>query len=293
MSSIHPSACVDDKAQLGRDVQIGPHCYIGPDVVIGDACRLHNNVTVVGATRLGRGNELFPGVVLGTPPQDIKYHGGKTELIIGDDNIFREHVTAHPGTEVGGAVTRIGNHNRFLVGVHIAHDVDLGSHCILANAVQIAGHCRIEDCVTMGGMVGLHHFCTAGRHCFVAGLTRVTVDVPPFMIFAGEPARVRGINANGMSRWDFDDRSLQNLRQAFKLLFSRRAITDEPNNLLKRIGELESNGPLDDNLRYLITFIRRSIADGVYGRYLESQRHDTAEDRSGFYNQQLLERPQP
>jgi UDP-N-acetylglucosamine acyltransferase len=281
MSSIHATACVDPKADLGQDVEIGPHCYVGPGVRIGDGSRLHHNVTVVGKTRLGKNNELFPGAVLGTPPQDLKYRGGLTELVVGDENVFREHVTAHPGTELGGSVTRIGNHNRFLVGTHVAHDVTVGDHCILANGVQVAGHCHLEDCVTVGGIVGLHNFCTVGRHCYIGGLTRVTVDAPPFMIFAGQPGRVRGVNATGMVRWGFDEESIRRLRRAYKLLFSRRA-SAEGNNLLEKLGYLEADGALDENLQYLVAFLRRSIVNGVYGRYRESLRRDTAEDRARF-----------
>ncbi|MFQ6047912.1 MAG: acyl-ACP--UDP-N-acetylglucosamine O-acyltransferase [Phycisphaerae bacterium] len=292
MRSIHPAACVDSRAELGDDVQIGPHCYVGPDVTIGDGCKLHHNVTVVGKTVLGNNNELLPGVVLGTPPQDLKYRGGLTSLVIGDDNVFREHVTAHPGTELGGAITRIGNHNRFLVATHVAHDVTVGSHCILANGVQIAGHCHIEDCVTIGGMVGLHHFCTIGKHSYVAGLTRVTVDAPPFMIFAGYAGRVRGVNVNGMSRWGFDQQSIDRLRWAYKLLFSRRAQA-EGNNLLEKIAYIESNGQLDENLEYLLAFLKRSIIDGVYGRYRESLRRDTIDDRARFYRDYRHDRESP
>jgi UDP-N-acetylglucosamine acyltransferase len=282
MSQIHPTACVESGAELGEGVCIGPHSYVGAKAVIGDGCRLHNGVTVAGKTKLGRGNELFPGVVLGMPPQDLKYAGGETELVIGEDNVFREHVTIHPGTELGGGLTKIGNHNRLLVGTHIAHDVTVGDNCIMSNAVQVAGHCYIEDCVTMGGMAGLHNFCTVGRHCLVGGLARVTVDVPPFTIFAGEPARVRGINSIGMSRWGFDQGSVSELRRVCKLLFSRRA-TLEGAHLLEKIAHLESNGPLDDNLQHFLSFIKRSMVEGVHGRYRESLRPDSPKDRSTFF----------
>ena len=284
MTSIHPSACVEKGAELGEDVHVGPHCYIAGEVVIGDGCCLHNNVTVAGKTRLGSSNQLFPGVVLGMAPQDLKYLGGQTELVIGDDNVFREHVTVHPGTELGGALTQIGDHNRFLVGTHVAHDVTVANHCILSNGVQLAGHCHIEDCVTIGGMTGLHNFCTAGRHCYIGGLTRVTVDVPPFMIVAGEPARVRGVNATGMSRWGFDAQAIQRLREVYRTLFSKRS-TVEGDNLSQKLAYLESNGPLDDNLEYFVSFMQRSIVNGVHGRYRESMRQDSPEDRARFYKQ--------
>ena len=282
MTNIHPTACVEPKAQLGHGVEIGPHCYIGPDAVIGDHCRVHHNVTVVGRTTLGQGNELFPGVVLGTPPQDLKYRGELTSLIIGNDNVFREHVTAHPGTAIAGGETRIGNHNRFMVGAHLAHDVTVGSGCILANSVQIAGHVHLEDCVTMGGMVGVHHFCTVGRLSYTAGLTRVTVDIPPFMIFGGDPGHVRGVNATGMERWGFDEESVQYMRHAYKELFSRRAVS-VGDSLAEKLDRIENGQAIDTNVKMLIDFVRRSLVNGVYGRYRESQRSDSDEDRSTFY----------
>jgi len=283
MNRIHPTAVVDPKAELGESVEIGPHCYVGPGVVLGDGCRLMHNVTIIGNTQIGSENVFFPGAVIGAEPQDLKYKGTATQLIIGKGNVFREHVTVHTGTEVAGGVTRIGDHNRFLVGVHVAHDAQIGSHCVIANNVQIAGHCCIEDRVHLGGLVGMHHFVTIGRCAYIAGMARLTIDAPPFMVMHGYPAQVRGVNVQGLQRWGFSEEEIQQLRNAYKVLFSRKA--GDPATLAKRIAALESNGELDGNVRYLVEFVKRSLQRGIYGRYRESLRRDTAEDRQAFYSE--------
>ena len=282
MTEIHPQACLDEKARLGEDVRVGPFCVVGPDVELGDRCVLHNNVTVTGKTRIGAGNEFFAGAVIGTCPQDLKYKGSATELHVGEENIFRECVTVHTGTEVAGGVTRIGSHNRLLVGVHLAHDTEVGNDCVIANSVQLAGHVRIEDCCHIGGVAAFHHFVTVGRYSYVGGMARVTVDVPPYMIMQGYPARVRGVNFNGLGRWGIDESSISSLKNAYRLLFSRKP-DDAFSNLLERVDQIESNGKLDEHTRYLCEFLRRSTREGVYGRYLESKRTDSSDDRRTFY----------
>ena len=271
---------------IGQDVSIGPNCYVGPNVVLGDRCRLHNNVTITGRTTVGADNEFFPGAVIGCAPQDLKYRGGDTEVVIGAHNVFREYVTIHTGTEIAGGVTRVGDHNLILVGCHIAHDCEIGNHCILSNQVQLAGHVRIEDRVTTGGIVGVHHFVTIGTLAYIAGFTRITVDVPPFMIGAGYPMmEVRGVNTVGMTRWNFDEERIRRIRDVYKLLFSKRAAADG-HTIMDKIAAIESNGELTDDVRYLCEFIKRSTKDGVYGRYRESLRRDTVEDRGKFYDEE-------
>ncbi len=283
MNVIHPTAVIDHSAQLGDDIEVAPHCYIGPRVVLGDGCRLLHNVSIHGRTTIGRHNEFYPGCVIGATPQDLKYRGEETELFIGDDNVFREHVTIHPGTEVGGGVTRIGNHNRILVHVHIGHDVLMGNDCVVTNAVQVAGHCSIEDRCHIGGMTGLQSFVTIGRHAYVAAMSRVTVDVPPYLIVHGYDLEVRGVNEKALrGRWCFTEDQVRTLWAAYKVLFGRgggkRALSE-------RLGKLERQGPHDEHVQYLIESIRRSVLHGVYGRYLESMRHDTPADRRRFYDE--------
>jgi UDP-N-acetylglucosamine acyltransferase len=279
---IHPSAYIDPQARIGNNVSIGPHCCVGPEVVLGDNCVLHNNVTLAGQTMIGEGNEFFAGAVIGTCPQDIKYRGGVTRLEIGPGNVFREQVTVHAGTEVGGGVTRIGSHNMFLVGVHIAHDARVGNDCILSNYVQLAGHVHLEDRVTMGGLIGVHHFATIGTLAFVGGLTRIVADVPPYMIVEGNPAEVRGFNRRGMERWGFSEEQIRSIREAYTLLFSQRAERGGL-SMLDRLSALEARSDLNGEVRLLCESIRRSCRDGVFGRHLERLRQDTDADRRAFY----------
>jgi len=287
MIDIHPTSVVDRQAVIGEDVRIGPNCYVGPKVTLGDRCVLHNNVTITGNTQVGADNEFFPGCVIGCIPQDLKYRGGDTQVIIGCHNVFRELVTVHAGTEIAGGVTRIGAHNHILVGCHIAHDCEIGCHCILSNQVQLAGHVKIEDRVTTGGLIGVHHFVTIGTLAYIAGFTRISVDVPPFMIGAGYPqVQVRGVNTVGMTRWQFGEERIRAIREVYRQLFSKRA-TAEGGNLSDKVAAIESNGQWTEDVRYLCEFLKRSMKDGVYGRYRESLRQDTAEDRGKFYEHGL------
>ena len=274
---IHPTAYVDPKAELGAQVAIGPNCYVGPGVALGDHCVLHNNVTIAARTRAGAGCEFFTSAVIGMPPQDLKYRGGPTTVEIGDDNVFREMVTVHRGTEVAGGLTQIGSHNRFLVGTHIAHD------CILANYVQLAGHVHLEDKITIGGIVGIHHFTTVGTLAYIGGLTRIVTDVPPFMIVEGNPSRIRGFNKTGMRRWQYTDEQIRGVREAYRTLFSPKAEAGDA-SLLDRLALLEQSPATNGEVRYLCASIRRSLRDGVYGRQLESLRRDTEADRQNYYN---------
>jgi UDP-N-acetylglucosamine acyltransferase len=279
---IHPSAHIDSTAQLGRNVKVGPHCFIGPGVVLGDDCELRNNVTIAANTACGRQNVFFAGTVVGEDPQDLKFKGQPTRLEIGDDNVFRECVTVNRGTEVAGGLTRIGSHNRFMACCHIAHDATVGDGCILSNCVQLAGHVHLEDRVTMGGLIGVHHFTTIGTLSYVGGLTRIVADVPPFMILEGNPSRIRGFNERGMLRWGHTAEEVAGVREAYRALFSPRA-QKTGGSLLDRLAAFETAGERNALVRHLCEFTRRSLDHGVYGRQLERLRRDTDADRRGFY----------
>lgn len=286
MSNIHPLALVDPKAELGRDVQVGPFCCVGAGVVLGDGCVLHQHVTLLGPSRFGKGNEFFPNCVLGAAPQDLKYQGGLTQLIVGDHNVFRENVTIHRGTEIdrhSGGVTRIGNHNLLMVGVHIAHDSEVGNHLIMANNVLIAGHVKLEDCVTVGGGVAMHHFVTVGRNAFVGGMTRITHDVPPYMKVQGYDQQVRGLNTEGMRRWNIPESSIAALRSAFRLIYPRRGGRSAARTA-EAIREIKANGLIrDEHVAYLVAFLQRKLEIGVFGRSREALRTDVPDDRAAFY----------
>ncbi len=273
---VHPTAVVERGAELGQDVEIGPYAIVGPHVVLGNGCRLHHHAIVEGYTTLGEGCEVFPQAVLGTPPQDVKYRGERTTLEIGHHNIFREMVTAHPGTGNGGGVTRIGDHNLFLIGVHIAHDCIVGSRCVLANYVQLAGHIHVEDHVNMGGHSAVHHFVTIGKHAFIGGMTRVAADVPPFVIVVaarGTRSEVRMINGVGLQRSGYREEDIAALKDAFMKIFSRRArMSGVP--MRDRVEAVLARQPLNPHVQYLCESLMRSFAHGRNGRYLESLRAD-------------------
>lgn len=287
---IHPTAVIEPGATLGASVSIGAGSYVGPDVVLGDNCVLHNHVTVTGHTVCGPDNVFFPGAVVGVAPQDLKYKGEPTRVEVGADNVFREYVTVHAGTEVAGGLTRIGSHNRFLVGVHIAHDCRVGDGCILSNQVQLAGHAHLEDKVTMGGLIGVHHFTTIGTLAFVGGLTRIVNDVPPYMIVEGNPAAVRGFNRKGMQRWGCSPEMINAVREAYQALFGKQS-ERSGTNMIERLEALESRMTLNGDLRHLCSSVRRSLCDGIYGRYLERERRDSDEDRRGYYGERGPKEP--
>jgi len=286
MSRIHPTAFVDPKAKLGDNVEIGAFSYVGPDVTLGDGCSLGPRVTLLGPSEFGPHNIFHSGCVLGAPPQDLKYKGGPTRVVVGADNMFREQVTVHRGTEVdhqSQGITRIGNHNLLMVGVHLAHDSELGNHVIIANSVQIAGHVRLEDCVVVGGASAMHHFVTVGRNAYIGGMTRVTHDVPPYMKVLGYDQAVRGVNIEGLRRWRVPAESIAKVKEAARLLYARRG-ERSPMRTTEALQVIEANGLIsDEHVRYLVEFLRRKLEIGIFGRVREHYRSDRPEDRDVFY----------
>jgi UDP-N-acetylglucosamine acyltransferase len=268
MTNIHPTAIVDPSAQVGEDVVIGPYCVVGPDVVIGDGCLLHNHVTIQSLTTIGRGNTFYPFSVIGADPQDRKYRGEQTTLVIGNGNRIREHVTIHRGTGNGGGVTRVGDNNLIMVAVHIAHDCCLADDICIANQVMLAGHVTIESGANIGGGAGLHHFTTVGACAFVGGLARITKDVPPFMIVEGNPAEVRAINSIAMSRRGYSPEHIEAMKDAFKRLYrdNGAAMSDKLIDLRRQYRDVPAVMHLCDALS--------AAAEGVHGRSRELLRHD-------------------
>ena len=200
-------------------------------------------------------------------------------MIIGDDNIFREYVTVNRATVQGGGITSIGNKNFLMAYVHVAHDCQIGDNVILANSTQLAGHVRVENCVVIGGVSALHPFVTVGRNAYIAGMTRVTHDVPPYMKVVGYDQTVRGTNAEGLRRWKFPATSITALRTAARLLYARRA-GRPPARPATALTEIESNGLMhDEHVCYLVAFLRRKLACGGFGRVREQHRNDVDADR--------------
>ena len=269
MPRISPLAVIDPNANIAEDVEIGPFCVIGPDVTLAGGCRLLNSVTIIGKTTIGRDNVFFPNCVIGTYPQDKKFKGAPTELHIGSGNVFREAVTVHIGTEKGGGITRVGNNNMFMINTHIGHDAQIGSDCVFANNVMIAGHCVVGDHVNMMGLAGLHHFVTIGRFAYLGGACRIHHDVPPFVKVDGAD-EIRGLNKVGLARAGFSAEDIKALDVAYRRLFSRK----KP--LAVAMQELESlNGELTPHVREILDFLRRRN-EGRHGRYLEGKRSELA-----------------
>lgn len=275
MARIHRTAVVEEGAELAEDVEVGPFCYVGRDVSLGPGTRLISHVTILGRTKLGAGNTVFPQAVLGAVPQDLKYRGEDSQLIIGDHNVIREAVTIHLGTANGGGLTQVGSHNLIMVGAHIAHDCIIGDHVIIANAVQLAGHVKVEDRANIGGATAAHHYVTFGRLCFVGGMSRITQDVPPFMICEGNPARVRGPNVIGMERAGLRAEEIQEIKEAYRLLYQ-----EAEGPLSQRVERLLERFPESANIRLLCQFLQ-ATARGVFGRQREADRPDPRHRRPG------------
>lgn len=219
MATVHPTAVVEPGAVLAEGVRVGPLCFVGAGVELGEGTELVAQATVLGPTRLGRNNRIFPHATLGAPPQDRSWGGEPTLLEIGDDNAFREQVTIHRGTVKGGGATRLGSRCLFMVGAHVAHDCRVGDDVVLTNLATLGGHVQVDRNAVVGGLVAVAPFVRLGGVCFVAGGAKVERDVPPFTIAAGDRARVRGLNRVGLSRAGVPGRSEQALRRAYRIIW--------------------------------------------------------------------------
>lgn len=221
MSAItaHPTAVVAPGAELGSGVQVGPYAIIGPHVRIGDDTVVGPHVVIEGRTRIGTGNRFFQFAAIGAAPQDLKYKGEESELVIGDRNTFREFVTAHSGTTGGGMTTKIGHGNFLMNYVHIAHDCILGDANILANGVQLGGHVTIESYVVVGALSGIHQFVRLGESAIIGAGSMVSQDVPPFCNATGDRARLHGLNGLGLKRRGLSAEQGQALKRAFRTMF--------------------------------------------------------------------------
>ncbi len=216
---IHPTALVDPAARLGKDVSVGAYSIIGPQVEIGEATQIGPHVVIEGRTRIGKANRIFQFASLGAEPQDKKFHGEASELIIGDRNLIREFATFNRGTAEGGGATRIGDDNWIMAYVHIAHDCQIGSHVIFANNATLAGHVEVGDHAILGGFTGVHQFCKIGAHAFTGMGSLINGDVPPFVVVAGPYARPRGINGEGLRRRGFDAERIGAIKRAYRTLY--------------------------------------------------------------------------
>ena len=217
--AIHPTAIVDPHAELDSTVEVGPYAVLGPRVRIGARTRVGPHSVIEGDTTIGADNHIFQFAALGAIPQDLKYAGEPTRLVIGDKNQLREFCTVHIGTAQGGGLTRIGNGCLLMANSHVAHDVDLGDGCILANSAALAGHVKVEDRVIFGGLSAVHQFTRIGRLAFISGGAMVTQDVPPYVTVQGDRAEVAGLNTVGLTRAHFDEHAVLRVKSAYKILY--------------------------------------------------------------------------
>ncbi len=217
-SQIHPSAIVDPSAQLGADVVVGPYAFVGPGVVLGAGTVLHHHAVVEGNTTLGSGNEVFPFACVGLKTQDLKYKGGNPGTRVGDRNVFREFCTVHAAT-YDGDFTRIGSDNTFLAYTHVAHDCVVGDDVVMSNNATLAGHVVMGSHVVMGGLSAVHQFCRIGDRAMIGGMSRISQDVPPFMIVEGSPAVVRAFNKVGLERAGFTEEQMDHVKTLFRIFF--------------------------------------------------------------------------
>ena len=264
MPTISPHSIVDPMASLAEDVEVGPFCTIGPDVVIGSGTRVISHAVITGKTTLGRNNVVHPNCVLGGPPQDRKYRGAPTRLEIGDNNLFREAVTIHLGTEKGGGVTRVGNNNFLMVNTHAGHDVQIANNCLFANNCMLGGHVIVGDNVNMMGGVAIHHLVTVGEFAFIGGYSRIHHDVPPFCKVDGSDT-MRTLNARGLKMNGYAEADIEALEDAHRTLFSR----EKP--LAVAMAQFDANNGINPLVKRLIEFLDRRT-NSRHGRYQESMR---------------------
>lgn len=249
---IHEQAIIEPGAVIGKNVTIGPWTYISKNVVIGDDCVISSHVVINGPTRIGKGNRIFQFASIGEDCQDLKYAGEPTELVIGDNNTFRESCTIHRGTIQDNSLTQIGSNNLFMAYTHVAHDCVVGNNCILANNASIAGHVHVGDHAILGGMSGVHQFCHIGAHSFVAANALVLKDIPPYVMASGQPAKPFGLNSEGLKRRGFDKNVILTIKRAYKEVY-RKGLSVE--DAITEISKLSDNMP---ELDLFSNFVRDS-----------------------------------
>ncbi len=251
-SKIHRTAIIDPKAKVDANVEIGPFCVVNKGVHIGKGTRLVSHVVVEGITDIGENCIIYPFSCIGFPPQDIKYEGEKTKLVIGNSNIIREYATIHRASVGGDGVTSIADNNFLMAYVHIAHDCKIGSNVTMANAATLAGHVVIEDYALIGGLVAIHQFTRIGRHAMVGGFSGIGQDIPPYMVASGARAKLFGPNAIGLKRHGFSTSSINVIKKDYKILFR------EKRTLKDALKKIRNDLPATDEIKHLIAFIEQN-----------------------------------
>ena len=257
-SKVHQTAIISKGAILdGEDIEVGAFSYIGPNVVIGNSSKINSHCVIEGNTIIGKNNQFFPFSVIGSYPQHSKFSGGTSKLLIGDNNIIREHVTIHPGTEIGSKITSIGSNGLYMVGSHVAHDCVVGDNVIFVNGAVIGGHVEIGDYCYLGGHSAVHQFCRVGKHAIIGASTMVDGDVIPFSSVVGSRGRLSGLNLVGLKRRSFKREDIKMLRQVYRLLFAPEGTFTER---LIEVKEVFGEKPLvDEILSFLNNNSHRSL----------------------------------
>lgn len=250
--NIHPQAIVHKNAQLGEDVTVGPFAMIGEHAVIGNGSNIGAHVVIEGHTEIGEQCVFYTGAIIGTHPQDLKYKGEPTRLVIGNNSVFREYVTVNIGTPGGGGITTVGNNCFLMAYAHIAHDCHVGNNVIMANCVPLSGHTTVEDFAILGGMSAVHQFTRIGAHCMVGGGSIVIHDVPPYMMAVGNHAKIYGLNSVGLKRRNFPAESIHALQKAYRLLYRSKL------NFKNAVARIKAEVPTCPEVEHLLTFIEGS-----------------------------------
>jgi UDP-N-acetylglucosamine acyltransferase len=253
---IHKTAIIDSKAKISSNVDVGPYVVIGPDVEIDIDVIIQSHVTITGLTKIGKKNIFYPNSSIGSDPQDLKYKGEKTRLIIGDGNTIREHVTINTGTIQGGGITKVGNNNLIMIGAHIAHDCNVGNNIVMANNSAIAGHAVIEDFVVIGAKCGIQQFVRIGKLAMIGGMTGVSRDVIPYSVSIGNRNFLNGINIIGLRRIKTENKDIITLTEAYKEIFKTKNLN---NNLNALNNKYKDNHLVDEVIQFINKDKKRPI----------------------------------
>ena len=253
---IHKTAIIDPKSKISSNVSIGPYSVIGPDVEIDENTIIYSHVSISGHTKIGKRNKIYPFASIGSDPQDLKYNGEETKLIIGDENTIREYVTINPGTVGDGGKTIIGNNCLFMISSHVAHDCLIGNNVIIANNVPLGGHVIIEDNVVIGGNSAVQQFTRIGKMAMIGGMTGVLHDVIPYGLSTGNRNSLQGLNLIGLRRAKFENKKILGLSEAYKEIFVTKNLTE---NISKLNGSLKDNELVKEVIKFIIKDKKRSI----------------------------------
>ncbi|MEM9468965.1 MAG: acyl-ACP--UDP-N-acetylglucosamine O-acyltransferase [Pseudomonadota bacterium] len=254
---IHPTAIIEEGAQIGVGCSIGPYSIVGSNVVLGDNCTLKSHVNLEGHTTVGEGTTIYPFASIGSAPQDLKYHGEPSELIIGKNNTIREHVTMNPGTESGAMKTVVGDNGLFMMAVHVAHDCVVGNNVIMANNATLGGHVSVGDYALIGGLAAVHQWVRIGAYAVIGGMSGVEADVIPFGRVKGERASLAGLNLVGLERGGFDKTQIKQIQKAVTTLFNGEG------NLDKRIESVSNDFNQDELVMQIVDFAKNKEKFGL------------------------------